>query len=281
MSSFKIALVQLRVTANKAENLKSCAKLVKEAAQKGAQLVALPECFNSPYGVDFFPEYAEQIPSGESCAALSKCALDNKVYLVGGSIPEKGEAAKLYNTCTVWNPKGELIARHRKVHLFDIDVPGKITFQESKTLSPGSELTTVKTDLCHLGIGICYDLRFAEMAQIYRNRGCDLIIYPGAFNMTTGPAHWQILQQGRAVDNQLYVATVSPARDKSSGYVAWGHSMVVNPWGKILAEAGEPEEIVYADIDLNYKEEIRSSIPLTRQRRTDLYETVEKNSKTN
>jgi omega-amidase len=265
------------VTANKADNLSACTRLIKEAAQQGAKLVALPECFNSPYGVDFFQEYAESIPHGESCAALSKCASENNVYLVGGSIPEKADS-KLYNTCTVWNPKGELIARHRKVHLFDIDIPGKITFQESKTLTRGSELTTVKTDLCHLGIGICYDLRFAEMAQVYRERGCDLLIYPGAFNMTTGPAHWQILQQGRAVDNQLFVATCSPARDKSGGYVAFGHSMVVDPWGTILADAGESESIAYADINLARKDEIRSNIPLTKQRRPDLYQVKEVNS---
>jgi len=153
---------------------------------------------------DYFNENSEPIPSGPSSQALARFAKENGVYIIGGSIPELGEDnVSIYNTCTVWSPMGELLARHRKVHLFDIDIPGKITFQESKTLTPGSQLTTVKTPYCKIGIGICYDLRFAEMAALYREQGCELLVYPGAFNMTTGPAHWQILQQARAVDNQV------------------------------------------------------------------------------
>lgn len=164
--------------------------------------------------VEYFPEYAEPVPNGPSCTALSECAKDNDVYVVGGSIPELGEDNKLFNTCTIWSPTGVLLGKHRKVHLFDIDVPGKITFQESKVLSPGNQLTMIKTEFCNIGIGICYDMRFPEMAHIYKQQGCDLLIYPGAFNMTTGPAHWQILQQGRAVDNQVRIREQSV----SSGY---------------------------------------------------------------
>jgi len=203
---------------------------------------------------------------------LSQWARDNKVYLIGGSIPEIGEDKKLFNTCTIWSPTGDMLGRHRKVHLFDIDIPGKITFQESKVLSSGNQLTTILTDVCKIGVGICYDIRFPEMAQIYRKNGCDLLIYPGAFNMTTGAAHWQLLQQGRAVDNQVYVATISPARDATASYVAWGHSMVVNPWGEVIAEAEDSESIVYADIDLGYLNEIRRQIPVSTQSRSDLYE---------
>lgn len=197
--------------------------------------------------LEYFSEYAEKVPEGQSCSTLSKLAKEHGIYLVGGSIPELA-GDKLFNTCTIWGPDGSLVGKHRKVHLFDIDIPGKITFQESKVLSPGEDLTVVKTEFCNIGIGICYDIRFPEMAQVYRARGCDLLVYPGAFNMTTGPAHWQILQQGRAVDNQVYVATCSPARDEGAGYVAWGHSMVVGPWGDILTEAEEKEAVVYADI---------------------------------
>jgi len=154
------------------------------------------------HNLDYFPEYAESIPDGPSCEALANCAKEHKIYLIGGSIPEKADD-KLFNTCTVWGPTGTLLAKHRKVHLFDIDIPGKITFEESKVLTGGSQLTVVATEFCKIGIGICYDIRFPEMAQIYRQNGCDLLIYPGAFNMTTGPAHWQLLQQGRAIDNQV------------------------------------------------------------------------------
>ncbi|CAH1242035.1 NIT2 [Branchiostoma lanceolatum] len=268
-SKFKIALVQLFVTANKSENLARASKLISQAAGGGANLVALPECFNSPYGTKYFPEYAEKIP-GESTNMLAKAAKDNKVFLVGGSIPEE-DGGKLYNTSTVFNPEGELIAKFRKVHLFDIDVPGKIRFQESETLSPGSGLVTFDTPYCKVGLAICYDIRFPELAQIYTRRGCKLLLYPGAFNMTTGPAHWELLQRGRALDNQLYVGTISPARDEKASYVAWGHSTLVNPWGEVVAKAGHEEEIVYSDVDLSYVDEVRSSIPTSNQRRADIY----------
>ncbi|KAM7388642.1 hypothetical protein PAMP_024803 [Pampus punctatissimus] len=187
-----------------------------------------------------------------------------------GSIPEEDDG-KLYNSCTVYGPDGELILKHRKIHLFDIDVPGKIRFQESETLTPGNSLSMFETPFCKVGVGICYDMRFAELAQLYSRKGCQLLVYPGAFNMTTGPAHWELLQRGRAIDNQVYVATASPARDESASYVAWGHSTVVNPWGEVISKAGAEEAVIYADIDLQYLADIRQQIPITVQRRDDLY----------
>ncbi|XP_055423897.1 omega-amidase NIT2 isoform X3 [Bubalus kerabau] len=165
-----------------------------------------------------------------------------------------------------------------ELHLFDIDVPGKITFQESETLSPGDSFSAFDTPYCKVGLGICYDIRFTELAQIYAQRGCQLLVYPGAFNLTTGPAHWELLQRGRAVDNQVYVATASPARDEKASYVVWGHSTVVNPWGEVLAKAGTEETIVYADIDLKKLAEIRQQIPIFSQKRSDLYAVEAKKS---
>ncbi|KAM9762025.1 omega-amidase NIT2 [Menidia menidia] len=269
MSKFRLAVVQLQVSNLKADNLNRARRLVKEAAEQGGKVVLLPECFNSPYGTSFFPTYAESIP-GESTQVLSEAARENKVYLVGGSIPEE-EGGKLYNSCMVFGPDGEMILKHRKIHLFDINVPGKICFQESETLSPGNSLSTFDTPFCKVGVGICYDMRFAELAQLYSRRGCQLLVYPGAFNMTTGPAHWELLQRARAVDNQVYVATASPARDETASYVAWGHSTVVNPWGEVISKAGAEETIIYADIDLQYLAEIRQQIPISSQRRHDLY----------
>ncbi|XP_028856774.1 omega-amidase NIT2 [Denticeps clupeoides] len=269
MSKFRLAVVQLHVSKVKADNLSRAHNLVTEAAGQGAKIVVLPECFNSPYGTGFFAEYAEKIP-GESTLLLSEIAKENKIFLVGGSIPEE-DRGKLYNTCSVFGPDGNLLIKHRKIHLFDIDVPGKIRFQESETLSPGSVLSMFDTPFCKVGVGICYDMRFAELAQIYAKKGCQLLVYPGAFNMTTGPAHWELLQRGRAVDNQVYVATASPARDEAASYVAWGHSTVVNPWGEVITKAGAQEEVVYADIDLQYLAAVRQQIPITTQRRNDLY----------
>ncbi|XP_038127675.1 omega-amidase NIT2 [Cyprinodon tularosa] len=269
MSRFRLAVVQLQVSSLKADNLSRVRRLVKEAAGQDSQVVLLPECFNSPYGTSFFSTYAERIP-GESTQLLSEVAKENKLYLVGGSIPEE-DGGKLYNSCAVFGPDGEMILKHRKIHLFDIDVPGKIRFQESETLSPGNTLSMFDTPFCKVGVGICYDIRFAELAQLYSRKGCQLLVYPGAFNMTTGPAHWELLQRGRAVDNQVYVATASPARDEAASYVAWGHSTVVNPWGEVVAKAGPEETIIYADIDLQYLADIRQQIPITSQRRDDLY----------
>lgn len=181
---------------------------------------------------------------------LSNAAKENEIFLIGGTIPEIDDKL-IYNTCTVWNPAGEMIAKYRKIHLFDIDIPGKIRFKESDTLSPGKELATFKVGNTKVGLGICYDLRFEELAKLYRlQHDVDLMVYPGAFNMTTGAIHWELLQRGRAVDNQMYVAAISPARDETAAYVAWGHSQITDPWGKVLMSADETEKIVTADIGM-------------------------------
>ncbi|ODN01449.1 Omega-amidase NIT2 [Orchesella cincta] len=269
---FRIGLVQMDVTEYKNYNLSVATSLIKEAVAGGAKVVALPECFNSPYGIQHFKEFAEKVPGGVSSMLMSALAADFKVYIIAGSVPELGDDGKLYNTCLIFGPKGELLGKHRKIHLFDIDVPGKIRFQESEVLTGGNSLTIVETEWCKIGVGICYDMRFPELAQIYRQKGCDLLVYPGAFNMTTGPAHWKLLQQARALDNQVYVATISPARNEKAGYVAWGHSMVVNPWGAVVVEAEEEQKVVFADIDLAYMQQVRSQIPVSTQKRTDLYQ---------
>lgn len=194
------------------------------------------------------------------------------LYTVGGTIPEV-EDNKLYNTCTVWNPQGKLVAKYRKMHLFDIDIPGGITFKESEVLAAGNELATFEIDNIKVGLGICYDIRFEELAKLYRQQGCELLVYPGAFNMTTGPLHWELLQRSRALDNQCYVFAISPARGEK-GYIAWGHSQVTDPWGKVVASAGNQEEILYADLDFGECDKIRQQIPIYSQRRTDVYNTV-------
>jgi len=273
-SKFRLALIQLSVGSNKSENLSKAASKVAEAVGRGANIVSLPECFNSPYGTQYFKEYAEEIPNGPSCEALKDAAVKNNVYLIGGSIPECYNG-KFYNTSTVWCPEGNLVATHRKVHLFDIDIPGKMTFKESDALSPGNSFTTFRTPWCDVGVGICYDIRFAELAQVYAQKGCKLLVYPGAFNMTTGPAHWELLSRARALDNQVYVATPSPARDEKATYVAWGHSSIVSPWGEVISKASEKEDIIVADIDLEFLEGVRKQIPIGFQKRNDMYKVVD------
>jgi omega-amidase len=278
VTKFKIALCQLAVTADKAVNIETARKAIEVAAEKGAKLVLLPEIWNSPYSNDSFPVYAEDIDAGgdasPSTAMLSEISSRLKITIVGGSIPERSRG-RLYNTCCVFGTDGKLKAKHRKIHLFDIDIPGKITFIESKTLTAGETPTIVDTEVGRIGIGICYDIRFQELAMIYAARGAHLLCYPGAFNMTTGPLHWELLQRARAADNQLYVATCSPARDAGAGYVAWGHSTLVGPFGEVLATTEHEPEIVIAEIDYSLIELRRSNLPLTKQRRGDLYQFVD------
>jgi omega-amidase len=293
--SLKIACIQLSSGANKTANLFRAADKVREAAKAGAKLIVLPECFNSPYGCEYFPKYAEQLapypPPKErspSFAALSDMAREAKAYLVGGSVPElevleEGAAGKdpktYYNTSLVFNPRGDLIATHRKVHLFDIDIPGKITFRESDVLSPGNKVTIVDLpEYGRVGLAICYDIRFPELGMIAARKDCFALLYPGAFNTTTGPLHWTLLSRARAVDNQIYVALCSPARDVGASYHAWGHSLVVDPMAKVLVEAEEKETIVYAELQPDKIEEARRGIPLRDQRRFDVYPDVSQGS---
>ncbi|KGM92042.1 uncharacterized protein PADG_11833 [Paracoccidioides brasiliensis Pb18] len=281
----KLALVQLASGADKALNLRHARNKVLEAANSGASLIVLPECFNSPYGTQYFSKYAETLspspPSKEqspSFHALSALASEAKAYIIGGSIPEFApESNKYYNTSLVFSPTGALIATHRKTHLFDIDIPGKITFKESEVLSAGNKITIVDLpEYGKVGLAICYDVRFPESAMIAARRGAFLLVYPGAFNLTTGPLHWSLLGRARAVDNQVYVALCSPARDMNASYHAWGHSLVADPKAEILKEAGEAEEIVYADLNPKAIEEMRKGIPIYNQRRFDVYPDISK-----
>ncbi|KAF4122666.1 omega-amidase [Geosmithia morbida] len=283
----KTALIQLASGKDKAANLDHAASEVAKAAAGGSKLCVLPECFNSPYGTNYFPEYAEVlVPSdgskrdAPSYDALSKMAKDNAIFLVGGSIPEYNPATnKYHNTSLIFGPTGDLLATHRKVHLFDIDIPGKITFRESDVLSPGNQVTLVDLEgYGRIAVAICYDVRFPELATVAARAGAFALIYPGAFNLTTGPLHWRLLAQARAVDNQIYVAMCSPARDLGASYHAYGHSLLVDPMAKVVAEAEEAADIVYADIEPAPIDDTRKNIALYNQRRFDVYPDVSKGS---
>ncbi|KAF2713580.1 carbon-nitrogen hydrolase [Pleomassaria siparia CBS 279.74] len=281
--SVKLALVQLASTADKTHNLSHARTKVLEATKAGAKIVVLPECFNSPYGTKYFAQYAETLlpsPPTESQSpsyhALSNLAKEAGVYLIGGSIPELEEKTKkLFNTSLTFGPDGKLVASHRKVHLFDIDIPGKIRFKESEVLDPGNKVTIV--DLPEYGkvaIAICYDIRFPELATIAARKGAFLLLYPGAFNLTTGALHWELLARARAVDNQVYVGLCSPARDMEADYNAWGHSLLVDPNAEVLQVLDEKEGVVIQEIVKGRIEEVRKGIPVVTQRRFDVYPDV-------
>lgn len=267
---FKLALCQMQVVEDKNDNVAHALDMIKKAAQK-ADIIILPEMWNCPYQTELFPLYAEQMDNSPTLNAISNAAKREGTYILAGSIPEKYEG-KTYNSSFFINPEGEIIGVHRKIHLFDIDVPDAISFKESLTLAAGNKVTVVDTELGKIGICICYDIRFPELLRLMALEGAELIIVPGAFNMTTGPAHWKPLIQVRAVDNQVYVAASSPARDDKAFYVAYGHSMVADPWGKVISEAGSDEEILYVTIDLSSIEKVRYELPLLKNRRTDIYQ---------
>ena len=240
--------------------------------------------FNCPYSNASFGPYSELLPSSIPCSpaaltasssptslALSSIASRHGVYLVGGSIPERSADGRLYNTSLVLAPDGGFIAKHRKLHLFDIDVPGRQRFKESDTLTAGDAVTVFDTPWGRCGLGICYDIRFPEQAAAMVQQGAQLLVYPGAFNTTTGPLHWELLARARAVDCQAFVLVCSPARNPNSSYQAWGHSSVVNPWGKLLASCEHEQAVIVCDIDLAEVTDFRSSIPTSKQKRSDVY----------
>jgi predicted amidohydrolase len=267
---FRLAVCQMSVTRDKETNIRHAGEMVREAAAGGAKVVALPEMFNCPYETHLFPAYAESYPDGETVKMLARVAVDAGIVLVGGSIPER-DGDKVYNTSFIFGPRGELLGRHRKVHLFDVDLPN-LRIRESSTLGPGNNLDVIDAGLCKLGVMICFDVRFPELARLLALEGAHVLVIPAAFNTITGPAHWEMSMRARAVDNQVYVAAASPARDESAKYVAYGHSMIIDPWGEVVAEAGTGEEIIMAEIDPEKIKDVRGRLPLLSQRRTDLYE---------
>ncbi|EDV94556.1 omega-amidase NIT2 [Drosophila grimshawi] len=279
-----LGLLQLPVGGDVAENVRQAVLGITrlKAANPQLQLAILPESFNGPYGVEHFGQHAERVPDGPTCQELSRLAQQLGIYIIGGSIIERDAGDKLYNTCTVWSPSGQLIGRHRKIHLFSVDIEpaqgGGVQFDEGAALTAGSELTVVQIGPHKVGIGICHDKRFEELARIYRNMGCSMLVYPSAFCICQGPMHWELLQRARATDNQLFVVTCSPARNNMSGYVAYGHSMIVDPWARVQREAGEGRELIVEQIDFNMVDEVRRQIPIYKQRRTDVYELAKANT---
>ncbi|WP_458402982.1 carbon-nitrogen hydrolase family protein [Methanobrevibacter sp.] len=272
MTKVKLALCQMNVIDDKEENLRKAGLMIGEASEN-ADFIVLPEMFNCPYSNDKFVEYQEEEKDSHTLTEIASLARENSVYILAGSIPEK-ESGRLYNTSYLFDRKGEIIARHRKMHLFDIDVKGKITFKESDVLTAGNEFTIAETEFGKIGIGICYDVRFPELARVMVENGALILFYPGAFNLTTGPAHWELLFRSRALDNQAYAVGVAPALNRNASYHSYGHSIVANPWGEIVAMASYEEELIFAEIDLNEIKKVREELPLLKNKRKDLYEVI-------
>ncbi len=267
---YRLGLCQVKGgCAKKEDSIARADVLVRDAAACGAKVIALPEMWNCPYENKYFFEYGED-ENGMTVRAMSDWAKEFGVYLVGGSIPEL-DGDKVYNTSFVFDKEGKIIAKHRKVHLFDICIKGGLRVFESDTFSSGDKVTYFDSEYGRIGVAVCYDIRFPELFRKMCLAGCNLIIVPAAFNMTTGPAHWEMSIRMRAVDNQLYIAGAAPARDGEAFYRAYGNSCVADPWGVLIAKTNELPGIVIADIDTEHTELIRSQLPILMHRRPEVY----------
>ena len=273
MSKIKIALCQMNVVDDKKENIEKATFMIEKA--NNSDFIVLPEMFNCPYSNDKFIEYCEEEKTSHTLNAISGLAKKHRVYILSGSIPEK-ENSNIYNTSYLFDKQGKIIAKHRKMHLFDIDVKDKIYFKESDTLTQGDSFTVCDTEFGKVGIGICYDIRFPQLAQIMADKGAEILFYPGAFNMTTGPAHWELLFRSRALDNQVFCIGVAPALNKNASYHSYGHSIAVNPWGEVICQLDQKEELKTVEIDLDEIKKVRQEIPVLKNKRNDLYEITEK-----
>ncbi len=271
MSKISIACLQFDVKQDKYENIENFAEIIGNGKVDDVDIICLPEMWNCPYQTELFPEYAEP-EFGDTWLAMSTLARKTGKYIVGGSIPESDDHGHVFNTCYVFDRTGNQIGKHRKVHLFDIFVTGKQVFKESDTLTGGDAFNTFDTEWCKMGVNICFDIRFPESSRIPALNGAKVIFNPAAFNMTTGPVHWTLGFRQRAIENQVYMVGTSAARNPEAGYVAYGHSIVTDPWGNIVMEMDEKPGIGKAVLDLDYIEEVRQKLPLLSARRTDIYE---------
>lgn len=269
---FKLAVCQIRTELIQEETMAKAERMVREAAANGAQVICLPEMYNCPYSKEYFKKYAS-LGHEFAVAAMSEWAKELGIVLVGGSIPET-DGGKIYNTCFVFDKTGAVIAKHRKVHLFDVDIPG-MRFMESSTFTPGRDITVFDTEYGRMGVAVCYDVRFPELFRAMAMRGAEIIILPAQFNMATGPKHWDMTLRMRAVDNELFFVGASAARYDGFNYECWGHSAVVDPFGDMIAQCGFDEEIIYADIDLNRVDEVRRRLPTFLRLRRDVYTVAE------
>lgn len=268
METIKVALCQNKPIYDKEANIVHAISLIEEAASNGARLISLPEIFYYPYELLALRRVADS--NTATLERLQYAAKKCNIYLCTGSLAVK-DNKEIRNTSYLLGPSGEILLEYSKSHLFDVKFDG-LNVRESVIFTPGNEVEVASTLIGTIGILICYDIRFPEMARTCTLKGAEIIIVPAAFNTISGPAHWHVLMRARAIENQIFLLAASQARVESSEYEAYGHSLIVDPWGTILAEAGEDEEIIYADLQSQVLTDTRKQMPLLSQRKPDLYQ---------
>jgi predicted amidohydrolase len=267
----RVACVQMTSRADKAANLETAERLVAQAAATGADVVVLPEKWNGIGDAAFYHETAEPLDGGESVTAMSAWARTHGIALVGGSIVELREGReKRSNTSLVFDSDGEIVATYRKIHLFDVEVGG-VVYRESESEEPGDQAVVAELEGWQLGLSVCYDVRFPELYRILALEGAQLVTVPAHFTTPTGKDHWHVLLRARAIENQVYVAAAAQVGETLPGKPAYGRSLIVDPWGIVLAQAPDEEAVISAELDLAHLEDIRSKLPSLANRQANAY----------
>jgi len=265
--TYLAAAIQMNAGGDKAANLERAERLVRVGAARGANLVALPEVFNWRGKRNEQAAAAETL-DGQSLMLISRLARELGIYIVAGSITEQIDGdSRCYNTSALFGPDGGRIAAYRKIHLFDVDLPGRVTVRESDAKLAGADVVTGATSLGTIGLSICYDLRFPELYRRLTFAGAQIIAIPSAFTFPTGEAHWEPLLRARAIENQAYVIAPAQFGPNVYGYSDYGNSMIVDPWGRVIAGAADQEGVVVAPIDLEYQERVRRELPALKHAR--------------
>lgn len=264
----KVSVIQLNTQSNKQENLNKAKDMIIQAAESGAELVSLPEYFNFMGADDQQKKLeAETIPDGETASLLADLAKEYRIYIHSGSIVEKYSDEKSYNTSFVINPNGEVLGKYHKIHLFDIGIEGQPTYRESSSIQGGETPTIIDFPFGKAGLAICYDLRFPELFRHYALNGAKVLFLPAAFTQYTGMLHWEVLLRARAIENQCYVISAAQFGSHAPNKVCYGNSMIIDPWGTVIARAPEGEGIISADIDISRVDDARESIPCIANRK--------------
>ncbi|XP_069142377.1 nitrilase and fragile histidine triad fusion protein NitFhit-like [Argopecten irradians] len=273
----KIGVIQLTCTADKQSNIESCKQFIQQAKDEDVQMVFLPEA------ADFIGESKQksmekaESMEGETISGYRKLAQDAGLWISIGGFHQQGHenyTDRVLNTHVVIDNQGEIRATYSKIHLFDLDL-GDLRLCESDYTIPGNGITSpVSSPVGNIGLGICYDLRFPEMSIALTQQGADILTYPSAFTVKTGQAHWEVLLRSRAIENQCYVVAAAQTGKHNDKRASYGHTMVVDPWGKVVAECGEGPGLVVAEIDLAYIRKVRRDMPVWNHRRHDIYGTI-------
>ncbi len=277
MSDLVVGAVQMTSTENVEANLERARELVRQAATSGALLVGLPENFaflgndrdHRLAIAETLPEpgAAATRPAGPILNAMQELARATGTWLLLGGFPERGAGNKIRNSAVLLDPSGAVVSLYRKMHLFDVDVPGGRSFRESEAIEPGGAPVVAETPWGGLGLSICYDLRFPELYRALTAGGARIVAVPSAFTVETGKDHWHVLLRARAIENQVFALAPAQFGAHGSNRSSYGHALVVDPWGVVLAECGDHEGVALARLDFDYQNRVRSALPVLTHRR--------------